>query len=232
MTLNTTETPMAVELSGPRLEPKSRRPARQLVVFVHGYGADGNDLIDIGRAWQELLPDAAFVSPHAPEPLPGAVMGRQWFELTFRDPHERWRGVNAAAPALERFLDAELARRALPPSALALVGFSQGTMMSLHVGLRRAAAPAAIVGYSGLFVLPNPAAPDAVAGEIRARPPVLLVHGENDDLIPAEALFHAAEALAALGIATEWHLSPGIGHGIDPEGLRHGGAFLARRFGV
>jgi phospholipase/carboxylesterase len=223
---------MAAELSGPRLEPKSRRPARQLVVFVHGYGADGNDLIEIGRAWQDLLPDAAFVSPHAPEPLEGASMGRQWFALTFRDPHERWRGVNAAAPALERFLDAELARRALPASALALVGFSQGTMMSLHVGLRRAAAPAAIVGYSGLFVLPNPAAPDGVAGEVRARPPVLLIHGENDDLIPAEALFHAAETLAALGIPTEWHLSPGIGHGIDPEGLRHGGAFLARRFGV
>ena len=104
--------------------------------------------------------------------------------------------------------------------------------MSLHVGLRRAVAPAAIVGYSGLFVLPASAAPDAVGGEIRARPPVLLVHGEHDDLIPAEALFHAAEALAALGIPTEWHLSPGIGHGIDPEGLRHGGAFLARRFGV
>jgi phospholipase/carboxylesterase len=221
---------MAAELSGPRLEPKSRRPARQLVVFLHGYGADGDDLIDVGRAWADLLPDAAFVSPHAPEPLEGAVMGRQWFRLTYRDPNERWRGVNAAAPALERFLDAELARRALPPAALALVGFSQGTMMSLHVGLRRTAAPAAIVGYSGLFVLPEQAAPDTVAAEIRAKPPVLLIHGERDDVIPAEGLFHAAETLAALGIPTEWHLSSGIGHGIDQEGLRHGGAFLARRF--
>jgi phospholipase/carboxylesterase len=221
---------MAAELSGPRLEPKSRRPARQLVVFLHGYGADGNDLIDIGRAWAELLPDAAFVSPHAPEPCAQAPVGRQWFPLTFRDPGERWRGVNVAAPALARFLDAELARRALPPSALALVGFSQGTMMSLHVGLRRAVAPAAIVGYSGLFALPEQAAPHAVAAEVRARPPVLLIHGERDDLIPADALFHAAETLAALGIPTEWHLSPGIGHGIDQEGLRHGGAFLARRF--
>jgi phospholipase/carboxylesterase len=221
---------MAAELSGPRLEPKSRRPARQLVVFVHGYGADGNDLIDIGRAWQELLPDAAFVSPHAPEPCGQAPTGRQWFPLTFRDPGERWRGVNAVAPTLTRFLDAELERRDLPASALALVGFSQGTMMSLHVGLRRAAAPAAIVGYSGLLVLPEQAAPDAVAPDIRARPPVLLIHGERDDLIPADALFHAAETLAALGIPTEWHLSPGIGHGIDQEGLRHGGAFLARRF--
>ena len=221
---------MAAELSGPRLEPTSRRPARQLVVFLHGYGADGNDLIDIGRAWQELLPDAAFVSPHAPEPLEGAAMGRQWFRLTYRDPDERWRGVNAAAPALERFLDAELARRALPPAALALVGFSQGTMISLHVGLRRAAAPAAIVGYSGMLVLPEQAAPDAVAADIRAKPPVLLIHGERDDIIPADALFLAAEGLTALGIPTEWHLSPGIGHGIDQEGLRHGGAFLARRF--
>jgi phospholipase/carboxylesterase len=221
---------MAAELSGPRLEPKSRRPARQLVVLLHGYGADGNDLIDIGRAWADLLPDAAFVSPHAPEPLEGAAMGRQWFRLTYRDPGERWRGVNAAAPTLERFLDTELARRELPPSALALVGFSQGTMLSLHVGLRRAVAPAAIVGYSGLFVLPERAPPDAVTVEIRAQPPVLLVHGERDDLIPADALFHAAEALAALGIPTEWHLSPGIGHGIDQEGLRHGGAFLAQRF--
>jgi phospholipase/carboxylesterase len=221
---------MAAELSGPRLEPKSRRAARQLVVFVHGYGADGNDLIDIGRAWQELLPDAAFISPHAPEPCGQAPTGRQWFPLTFRDPGERWRGVNAVAPTLTRFLDAELKRRDLPASALALVGFSQGTMMSLHVGLRRAAAPAAIVGYSGMLVLPEHAAPDAVAADIRARPPVLLIHGERDDLIPADALFHAAETLAALGIPTEWHLSPGIGHGIDQEGLRHGGAFLARRF--
>src|SRR6201987_4150081 len=124
---------MAAELDGPRIESRSGT-AKKLVVFLHGYGADGNDLIDIGRAWQPLLPDAAFVSPHAPEPSAGAPMGRQWFALTFRDPDERCRGVNAAAPILNRFLDAELARRNLPASALALVGFSQGTMMSLHVG--------------------------------------------------------------------------------------------------
>ena len=219
---------MPAELDGPRLAPKSG-PARQLVVFLHGYGADGNDLIEIGRAWQPLLPDTAFVSPHAPEPCAGAPTGRQWFALTFRDPDERWRGVNAAAPGLNAFLDAELARRKLPPSALALVGFSQGTMMALHVGLRRATPPAAIVGYSGLFVLPDNAAPDVVAGEIRSRPPVLLIHGDRDDLIPVQALFHATQALAALEVPTEWHISPGIGHGIDQEGLRHGGEFLARR---
>jgi phospholipase/carboxylesterase len=219
---------MAAQLDGPRLEPRSGT-AKRLVVFLHGYGADGNDLIEIGRAWQPLLPDTAFVSPHAPEPCAGAPTGRQWFGLTFRDPDERWRGVNAAAPILDTFLDAELGRRKLPPSALALVGFSQGTMMSLHVGLRRATPPAAIVGYSGLFVLPNNAAPDVVAGEIKSKPPVLLVHGDRDELIPVQALFHATQALAALEVPTEWHISPGVGHGIDQEGLRHGGEFLARR---
>jgi phospholipase/carboxylesterase len=220
---------MAPAIDGPRIEPKSG-PAKQLVVFLHGYGADGNDLIEIGRAWQQLLPNAAFVSPHAPEACAGAPMGRQWFTLTFRDPDERWTGVNAAAPCLDAFLDAELQRRNLPASALALVGFSQGTMMALHVGLRRAQAPAAIVGYSGMLVLPPDVDPDKFPLEIRAKPPVLLVHGEQDDLIPAQALFHATQGLSALGVPAEWHLSPGIGHGIDPEGLRQGAEFLARRF--
>jgi phospholipase/carboxylesterase len=218
---------MGAELSGPRLEPRSGA-ARQLVVFLHGYGADGNDLINIGQAWQPLLPQTAFVSPHAPQPCGMAPVGRQWFPLTFRDPNERWVGVNAAAPVLEQFLDAELKRRGLPASALALVGFSQGTMMALHVGLRRATAPAAIVGYSGLLVLPPNAAPDAVAADIRCRPPVLLVHGDQDDLIPVQALPQSSEALAALGVPVEWHISSGIGHGIDGEGLRQGGEFLAR----
>jgi phospholipase/carboxylesterase len=219
------------KLDGPRIAPKSG-PARQLVVFVHGYGADGNDLIEIGRAWQDLLPDAAFVSPHAPEPCAQAPTGRQWFTLLSREQDERWRGVCKTGPVLDRFLDAELKRRSLPPSALALVGFSQGTMMSLHVGLRRATAPAAIVGYSGMFVTPEQALPDAVKAEVRSRPPVLLVHGDSDDLIPVQALFLATQGLAALDIPVEWHISPGVGHGIDQEGLRHGGEFLAKRFGA
>jgi phospholipase/carboxylesterase len=217
-------------LDGPRLEPRSGA-ARQLVVFLHGYGADGNDLIDIGRGWQQLLPQAAFVSPHAPEPCGQAPVGRQWFALTFRNPDERWIGVNKAAPLLERFLAAELARHKLPPSALALVGFSQGTMMALHVGLRRAVSPAAVVGYSGLLVERSDGDAEKFAAEITSRPPVLLVHGDRDDLIPPQALFQATQGLAALGVPVEWHLSAGVGHGIDAEGLRHGGEFLARRFG-
>jgi len=223
---------MAAELDGPRnvprLAPKSG-PARQLVVFLHGYGADGKDLIEIGKTWQNLLPQAAFVSPHAPRPCGQAPMGREWFPLTFRNPTERWDGVNAAAPELESFLDAELAKHQLPPSALALVGFSQGTMMALHVGLRRAVAPFAIVGYSGMLVLKDDSDVEGYAPQVRARPPVLLVHGDADDLIPVQALILSSQALAALEVPVEWHISEGIGHGIDGEGLRHGGEFLARR---
>jgi phospholipase/carboxylesterase len=218
----------APNLDGPRLAPRSGK-AKNLVVFLHGYGADGNDLIEIGRAWQELLPDTAFVSPHAPNPCGQAPVGREWFPLTMREPSERWLGVNSAAPVLNAFLDAELARHSLPGSALALVGFSQGTMMSLHVGLRRATAPAAIVGYSGMLVTPNEDAElDKFAEEIIARPPVLLIHGDQDHLIPVQALLHAAQGLASLDIPVQWHISPGVGHGIDQEGLRHGGEFLAR----
>ena len=223
---------MAPMLDGPRIEPRSGS-ARLLVVFLHGYGADGNDLIALGQEWQPLLPDAAFVSPNAPELCAGAPMGRQWFDLTIRDLGERWRGVNKAAPLLDAFLDAELARRSLPGSALALVGFSQGTMMALHVGLRRALSPAAIVGYSGLYVTPEGKdGPAQAQAEIRARPPVLLAHGDRDDLIPPQALFISANALAAAEVPVEWHLSQGLGHGIDGEGLRHGGHFLARALRV
>ena len=216
------------ELNGPRVAPRSGT-AKQLVVFLHGYGADGNDLIDIGRAWAGLLPNAAFVSPHAPRPCGQAPMGREWFPLTFRDPGERWEGVNSAAPVLESFLDAELQRQNLPPSALALVGFSQGTMMALHVGLRRQVPPAAIVGYSGMLALPENIDPASFVAEIKSRPPVLLVHGDQDPLIPVQALFEAAQNLAALEVPAEWHISHGIGHGIDQEGLRQGGEFLAHR---
>ncbi|MDB5598437.1 MAG: phospholipase [Xanthobacteraceae bacterium] len=219
---------MAATLDGPRLEPRSGT-ARQLVVFLHGYGADGNDLIEIGRAWQPLLPDAAFVSPHAPEPC-GMSSGRQWFPLTFRNEEERWTGVNQASPGLDQFLDAELARRNLADSALALVGFSQGTMMALHAGLRRPKAMAGIVGYSGLLAVPTEGPIEDVIAQVRSRPPVLLVHGDSDELIPVQALFHATQGLAAMDVPTEFHVSPGIGHGIDGEGLRHGGEFLARRF--
>jgi phospholipase/carboxylesterase len=217
---------LVLRLDGPKLEPARAGPARQIIVFLHGYGADGNDLLSVGREWARLMPHAIFVAPHAPEPCGMASFGFQWFPLTFRDPHECWRGVTAAAPVLDQYLDRILAERGLDESQLALVGFSQGTMMALHVGTRRNRAPAAIVGYSGLL-----AGPEHLAKEARSRPPVLLVHGEFDDLIPVDALFLAAQGLAAAGIPVEWHVSRGIGHGIDHEGLSLGGAFLRRTLG-
>ncbi len=218
---------MPNKLDGPRLGAKGQ--LRQLVVLLHGYGADGKDLIELGAQWQKQMPETSFVAPHAPEPCAQAPMGRQWFPLTMRDPDERWIGVNRAGPGLDAFLDAELAALGLDDSRLALVGFSQGTMMALHVGLRRRRPPAAIVGFSGLLVGPE----HLEGGKPGAKPPsVLLTHGSEDDIIPADALFMAAEGLAAVGIPAQWHLSIGVGHGIDGPAMTHAGQFLARRFGI
>jgi len=210
-------------LNGPRIEP--RGGATALVVVLHGYGANGEDLISLADGWQRRLPRAAFVAPNAPEEIPGMPGALQWFPLTLRDPGERWRGVVAARPALDGFLDAELARYRLGPDRLVLAGFSQGTMLALHVGLRRSTAPAAIVAYSGLLAGPEH------LGEITARPPVLLVHGEADDLIPVDALHIAREQLAAAGLLVEWHVRPGLGHGIDPVGQQLAGDFMAKALG-
>lgn len=213
-------------LDGPRIAAKSGT-TRQLVVFLHGYGADGKDLIEIGRQWATWLPDASFVAPNAPEPSGMSPMGRQWFPLTNRAPEERWTGVNAAAPGLDAFLDAEMARHSLPAAKMALVGFSQGTMMALHIGLRRHEPLACIVGFSGLLVGPEhlPTVP-------QLRTPVFMAHGDQDQVIPVDAMFMAADDMAKAGGAVQWHLSSGVAHGIDGGGLRHGGLFLAKNFGV
>lgn len=215
---------MTPQLNGPRL-PAASGKADRLIVFAHGYGADGNDLIGLGRHWQRLLPTAAFASPHAPERCAMSPTGYQWFGITRMQPDEMLRGVERMAPILNAFIDAELARLGLDASRLALVGFSQGTMMSLHVGLRREVPPAAIVGFSG--ALPGP---EKLPAEISGRPPVLLVHGDADDMIPVQALHAAANGLGAAGVPVRWHVSRGIGHGIAPDGLDLAGRFLTDAF--
>jgi phospholipase/carboxylesterase len=211
-------------LSGPRLPP-TRGHATHLVVLCHGYGADGNDLIGLAPLWQRLMPTVAFVAPNAPERCAGAPAGYQWFPISRIDPHAMNSGVETAAAGLEAFLDAELARHELPPERLALVGFSQGTMMSLHVGLRRKTKPAAIVGYSGMLT-----DADGIAQYGREAPPILLIHGDADQMIPADFLFTSAAALGRAGSAVQWHLSPHVGHSIDEHGLALGGTFIAMAF--
>jgi len=215
---------MATSLEGPRIAAKNP-VAKQLVVFLHGYGADGNDLIAIGKQWQVMMPDAVFVAPNAPTPCIRAAGGKQWFTLETFEPEEQWEGVNEAAPSLTAYIEAELARYGLDESRLVLVGFSQGTMMALHVGLRLKRAPAGILGFSGAIVGPeflNEATARTPTGKT---PPILLVHGGQDDVIPVEAMFLSADELAQANFPCEWHLSPALGHGIDGVGLTHGGLF-------
>ncbi len=218
---------MAAQIDGPRLPPASGKPAKQLVIFLHGYGADGNDLIGLGREWARALPDATFVSPHAPESIPGYYGGRQWFHLEMRGEHEWDQGVRKAHPALYAFIVDEAKEAQLPLSAVALVGFSQGTMMALQTGLRLPEAPAAIVGFSGHL-----AGAKQLAAEIKVKPPVLLIHGAEDEVIPCQAIHLARNALAEAGVAVQWQIRPGLGHGIDPEGLRAAGLFLRTAFGL
>lgn len=207
------------QLNGPRV-PAAKGNATHLLVLCHGYGADGNDLIGLAPHLQQFLPTTAFVAPNAPERCPGA--GYQWFPISRLDPHETHRGVESAAPALEDFLDGELKRMGLPPERLILAGFSQGTMMSLHVGLRRSVKPTAILGFSGMLTSPESLPPLG-----SDTPPILLTHGDVDNVIPPQALFMAAGALGRAGALVQWHLSRGAAHTIDQEALLLGAVFLA-----
>jgi len=211
------------KIDGPRAAPKSRGKPEQLVVFLHGYGADGNDLISLAGHLRAVLPEAAYVAPHAPFPCDMSPVGRQWFPISRMSPDEMWEGVQMAAPALNEFLDSELEAAGLSDRELILIGFSQGTMLALHTGLRRPAPPAGIIGFSGAL-----AGPQHLAGEITSKPPVLLVHGDADEVVPFQALYGATNTLEALDVPVEWHVSTGMGHGIAPDGLQKALEFLAK----
>jgi phospholipase/carboxylesterase len=214
------------ELTGPSAPPLARGAPRRLVVLLHGYGADGNDLIGLSPMLAPALPDAEFLSPHAPFPCEMGNGGRQWFGFAERAPEAIAAGAELAMRILDDYLDAELAKRDLSEADLALVGFSQGAMMALLVGPRRAHALAAIVGFSGRLL-----APERLATEMKSRPPVLLVHGDADPVVPFAALGEAERALKAAGVPVEVVARPRLGHGIDEIGLERAVGFLGQKLG-
>ncbi|GGF38769.1 phospholipase [Aliidongia dinghuensis] len=214
---------MSLPLTGPSRPPASGGKPTSLVVLLHGLGADGQDLIELADHLAPLLPDTAFIAPNAPEPCDMAPYGYQWFSLQERTPAVMAAGADRAAPVLAAFLETELAARGLDARRLALLGFSQGTMMSLHVGPRLSPGPAAIVGFSGALV-----APERLAAEHRSNPPVLLIHGDADPVVPFPAMAAAASGLATAGIAAETLRRPGLGHGIDGPGFNAAAQFLVR----
>lgn len=215
----------SVQLEGPRQAPQQGDKPEHLVVFLHGLGADGNDLIGLAPVLAPLFPKAAFVSPDAPMPCDMAPMGRQWFSLQSRAPEDLYAGAEGAREALDAFLDAELERNGLDDSRLALFGFSQGTMMALHTALRRPTPIAGVAGFSGHLV-----GMERLAGEIKSRPPVMLVHGDADEVVPFGAMQAAEQALRAAGVPVEAHARSGLGHGIDQQGLQLAAGFLQRIF--
>jgi phospholipase/carboxylesterase len=193
-------------------------------VLCHGLGADGHDLIDLAPTWGHALPDAAFVSVDAPF-AHDSGFGRQWWSVADRSPPVVEAGVRRAAEFLNRFIDAELQRLGLPADAYALMGFSQGAMTVLFTGLRRASAPRAILAFSGALI-----APESLATELVNHAPVLLVHGEADDVVPAQRSRDAEAALRAANVPVEAVYVPRLGHGIDDTGLAMGALTLQRAF--
>lgn len=198
-------------------KPAASGRAKSLVVFVHGYGANGADLLDIGDVLAPHLPDTAFVAPDAADRIPGAPSGYQWFPIPRFDGSSEAQataGLQRSVQDLNAFLDQRLAYEGLGPEALALVGFSQGAMMSLEVAPRRAVAPAAVVAISGRLIQP-----ERLKAEVTARPPVLIMHGDQDQVVAFEEMALAADALVAAGFDTYGHVMKGMGHGISQDGL-------------
>lgn len=204
--------------------PASKAKPKQLVVLCHGLGADAFDLIDLAPSWQHACPDALFASVHAPFQHDSGF-GRQWWSVADRSPAVMEAGARTAAPYLHGFIDAELVRLGLPGDAYAMMGFSQGAMISLFTGLRRPLAPRAILAFSGALV-----APERLSAELASRAPVLIVHGEADETVPASRSHDAEAALIAAEVPVEAHYIPRLGHGIDDSGISLGALALQRRF--
>lgn len=210
-------------MNGSSLQPISGAGPKQIVLLLHGFGSNGADLISLAPHWQRQLPEALFLAPNAPQRLGSMSAGYQWWPLTTFTPAALASGAASAAPAIASFVDRKLDQYGLTDSSLAIVGFSQGAMMALHLGLRRTHRVAAIVGYSGMLTGASELSHVPIT-----KPPVLLVHGSADPVVPVAALHAAQRTLKHLGIDVMTHVSDGIGHTVDPTGLRMGGDFIAK----
>ena len=215
---------MTPKLSGPMLPPKSGGPARQLMVLLHGYGANGADLIGLGQEWRELWPDMAFVAPNAPEVCAQNPRGFQWFPIDVDRIAGRIKGAAAARPVLINFLIDLWAQTGLTARDTVICGFSQGAMMALHVGTSLDSAPIAVVAFSGALI-----PPDGFADGRYAKPPIALIHGELDQVVDADLSRESAQVLADAGYEARLFISPGVGHGIAPDGLDFATLFLRSR---
>ncbi len=208
----------------------ARGQAKGLVVFLHGYGADGNDLLGLADPMAQHLPGVAYLAPDAPDRCAGGGFGYQWFPIPWLDGSTQAAaeaGLDAAETDLNGFLDRALADEGLTPDRLVLVGFSQGAMMAMHVAPRRDAEVAGIVAISGRLLRP-----EALASEAKVKPPVLLIHGDQDPVVPFSDMAKAGDALTAAGFPTYGHIMRGTGHGIAPDGLGVALQFIRERLGL
>ncbi len=210
-------------------KPAQSGVTKSVVIFLHGYGADGADLLGLADPLGEHLPDTAFHAPDAPEACSGNPFGRQWFPIPWLDGSSEAAaaaGLAASAADLDAYIDSVLAAEAIEPDHLALIGFSQGTMMALEVAPRRSAALAGVVAFSGRLLRP-----ERLMSEANVKPPVLLIHGDADPVVPFDDMRKAAEALMTAGFETYGHVMKGTGHGIAPDGLGVALNFLRDRLG-
>jgi phospholipase/carboxylesterase len=214
-----------ITLTGPQRKPASGKKPRQLVILLHGLGSDGNDLIELAPEFADILPDAQFLSPNAPFPCDMAPYGYQWFSLQDRSEGSILSGVREATPILNHYVDTALAEHQLTDKDVAFIGFSQGTMMALHVALRRPSPCAAVLGYSGALI-----APSLLTTECQSKPSIMLFHGDYDTVVPISALDSALHALKSVDVPVKHHISKGLAHGIDQQGIKLGKKFLQEAF--
>lgn len=218
-----------------RILDMKRRPAasgttKSVVIFLHGYGADGADLLGLADPLAPLMPDTVFIAPDAPEASAGNPNGFQWFPIPWIDgssDEDSMRGASMAAADVDAFIDQILEQEGISPSQLILFGFSQGTMMALRVAPRRAEPVAGIVAFSGRIL-----EPEQFADRVQSKPPVLLVHGDQDDMVPPGHFHEAGELLEAAGFETYGHMMQGTGHGIANDGLSVALSFMAQKLGI